>query len=372
MATIFTKWFSSTMGGAPVLTYAAGSFISVLDAALLNGFGSVTLDALVIANNVATLTKNTGHGFLDQQVIEIAGATPAALNGQWRFNRLSNTQGTFYTSGIANQTATGTITAKTPPLGWTKPFSDSGTSRAAFRNNPLTGTGSYLWISDPGSAVPRVRGFAAMTSIDAGTDPFPTDAQSSGGAYFPKPLSALTVNWIVVGDDKGFYYSLQFSNGSLGVFFGDALSAYPSDPWCCFISGTNNNAGTQSVGYLSFTYGNDGLTWMARNHQGASGSILCSKRGLFPNSGYNTQYNYPSPLNNGIIAQAPVYIEQYQGDFRGIMPGYVAFLNNCGSALAPGMVLSGVTGFPDPILCIKESLGALNPYIFGVSLGPWR
>jgi hypothetical protein len=57
------KYFDSTMAGAPSMADAAGNLVAVLDACLVDGVGSVTLDSLVVAGDVATGTLSTGHGF---------------------------------------------------------------------------------------------------------------------------------------------------------------------------------------------------------------------------------------------------------------------------------------------------------------------
>ena len=80
MPTVKTKWFASTMAGAPALSGSVGAMISVLDACLKDGFNLLTLDSLVVASNVATGTK-TSHGYIVNQVVLISGASPAGLNG---------------------------------------------------------------------------------------------------------------------------------------------------------------------------------------------------------------------------------------------------------------------------------------------------
>lgn len=70
-----TKYMSSD-SGAPIMNGTQGSLVNVLDAILVNGYGSKS------------------------------------------------------------------------PAGWTKPF--SGTSKAVYRNSPLTGTGTYYRVYDNG------------------------------------------------------------------------------------------------------------------------------------------------------------------------------------------------------------------------------
>ena len=54
---------TGTDAGVPQLSGTAGALITVLDACLVNGYGSVTLDSITVTSNVATCTKSTGHGF---------------------------------------------------------------------------------------------------------------------------------------------------------------------------------------------------------------------------------------------------------------------------------------------------------------------
>ena len=148
------------MSGAPVLSGTAGTLIAVLDACLVNGFGSVTLNSLVVQNNVATATVSGGHGFAMivgvnnvspgvGPVVRIDGATPAALNGDWRLASVPNsTTFTFAAEGIPDQTATGTITAKRAPAGWAKAF--GGANKAAYQPMPaasgeISSESSWPW-----------------------------------------------------------------------------------------------------------------------------------------------------------------------------------------------------------------------------------
>lgn len=377
MATVPTKWFSSTMGGAPSNSGSAGALISVLDGCFVNGFGTVTLDSLVVSANVATLTKSAGHGFLDQQVIEIAGATPAALNGQWRFTRVSSTSGTFAISGISDQTASGTITAKTPPLGWTKAF--SGTNKAAYKLSDPGSTGAYLRVDDTGTTTARARGYVAMSSVDAGTDPFPTDAQVNGGGYWVKSNGANSTahEWLIAGDGSGMYVSMNYqtpgTNYYISYFFGDSIPLAAGDGYRASLSAA---IAADSGAY--FAYFDGGLNtnsikqWFARNHLGASGAVVAARRGAVNAlSGSSATFAYPSPMTGGLVLASPVLVEQHVGELRGAMPGLIQILNNAGAALAPGTVISGVTGTASPVLLMQDKTGAANG-LFAVSLGPWR
>jgi hypothetical protein len=132
------RYYRSDDAGAPALTGQAGTLIAVLDACLVNGYGSK------------------------------------------------------------------------PGAGWTKPY--SGTNLAAYR----MGSGGsaermYLRVDDSATLVSRVRGFVTMTDISAGTEPFPTDALLSGGAFVSKSLTenATTRPWFLVATPTLFIFHID-------------------------------------------------------------------------------------------------------------------------------------------------------------------
>ena len=75
MADTNVKLIHSGMAGAPTLANVAGNLVSVLNAALVDGFGLNAVDSLVIAGGVATVTRTAGHPFDVDSVALIAGAT---------------------------------------------------------------------------------------------------------------------------------------------------------------------------------------------------------------------------------------------------------------------------------------------------------
>lgn len=246
-------WFSSEMSGAPSLTGIAGSLVTLLDRCLVagQGFGSVTLDSLVVADGVATATCSTGHNFKNHVVVLVAGAVNAALNGEQRIVVTSPTQFEFPMIGVANGAASGSITAKMAPLGWSKPF--SGNSKGAYL--PKTWyCQQYLQCLDnaPPSAnnakVARMRGFESMSGVDTGEAPFPTVAQSANGLQWIKSytLDMLARPWLLFGDGGVFYLFTASSGTTLtrltGYAFGDIGSALAADEYCTLICGEPNDA----------------------------------------------------------------------------------------------------------------------------------
>jgi hypothetical protein len=125
-----TKFFTSAASGAPVLTGQAGSLLGLLDACLVTGYGLLTATSVVVAGGVATATFATPHSALADMVILVAGATPSGLNGEQRVIAHSGNTLTFPTA-VADGTATGVITVRVAPLGWTNPF--TGTNKTAYK-----------------------------------------------------------------------------------------------------------------------------------------------------------------------------------------------------------------------------------------------
>lgn len=211
MPTFNTKWFSSGMAGAPVLSGQAGALLSVLNACLVNGFNLLTLDSLVVAGNVATATKN-GHGYLLHQIIEIAGATPAGLNGQWRVTAITANTFTFTTSGISDQAATGTITAKTAGCGWETPF--TGTNVAVYRSASAQASGNHaVRVTDTGNTTATCLAAEDWTDVN-------TAVNSIRTFYLPKSSTADATarGWNIIADDRTLYFAVSWNGGKRDVF----------------------------------------------------------------------------------------------------------------------------------------------------------
>jgi ABC-type glutathione transport system ATPase component len=173
------NYFHNLQSGAPQLDGLAGSGISVLDAALVNGWGLQTA-TIVVSGGVATLTTPVPHVFELQQVAMVAGATPAGLNGRKRVLSRTSSTITFAAPGEPDGAATGAITVVLAPAGWEKVF--SGTNKAVYRA-PATPDGCrmYLRVDDTVGRNMRVVGYETMGDVDTGGMPFPTGTQLSGG-----------------------------------------------------------------------------------------------------------------------------------------------------------------------------------------------
>lgn len=350
------KYFHAEQTGAPTLNGVQGTLIAVLDACLVNGFGSKTVDSLVVAGNVATVNISTGHSMQPDMVAEIAGATPAGLNGEWRVVSTTSNSFTFTTSGISDQTATGTITTKVAPLGWAKVF--SATNVAVYRASSVEGTRMFLRVDETADGrEATVRGYENMTDASTGTGPFPTVAQVANGVYWPKATTttANARNWTIVGDHRTVYVHIScvdsVTNGwsqalAAGCIFtfGDFKSFKAADPYACIVSGTStlqytsNNALTQSFDF-SRTDNDTSTTgsFFPRAYTAIIGSTAASKRSesFFAANGVNSgapgDVIYPNGPDNSLILVRTLYGENHSGNphIRGRARGAYRTPQNC-------------------------------------------
>lgn len=102
-----------------------------------------------------------------------------------------------------------------PLLGWTEEFDDAANHKVAFRNNPVSGTGSYIQFTDNGpiaanNAFAVMHGYSAMTAIDTGDHRTPPEPASTDNlnnsilkAYANNQPEA--VQYRIIGTDRAFY-----------------------------------------------------------------------------------------------------------------------------------------------------------------------
>ncbi len=205
------KWFHSTMTGAPQQTGAAGGLIAIFDACLLNGFNVNAIDSLAYdsATGLVTCTVNAGHGYQEHQVVEISGADQNEYNGEQRISVIDSTSFSYIPATAPTITpATGTISAKTPPIGgWEKSF--SGTNLAMYKSTGALANQSWLYIDDSGASWPTMRGVKGATAIDAWASEFPASPVDV--------LNTANREWAIVGDESTIYFMLSHTSSSFSL-----------------------------------------------------------------------------------------------------------------------------------------------------------
>lgn len=339
------KWFSWDMQGAPALTGLAGSFITLLDACLLNGFGTLTLTSLVVNAGVATATIGAGHAYKKWSILKLDGANEADLVGEFRVQSVTATSFTFNVPGVADKTATGTITAKVAAIGtWVKAF--SGTNKAAYRSTDPASTGFYLRVNDDGTRatdlgrVASVRGYESMTDIDTGTGPFPTVAQDAEpGARWVKSDTASSASreWHIIGDGKTFYFSGKPATAITGMFvvgFGDIKNFKAPDPYSAMLIYGRSSANGAFTAYMGMYARSTNIYCgfvFARSYTGAAGAVLPTTFWAVPVFGGSSPglgtLGTPCAVD-GRYWVAPIVLQESAALPRGILRGVYEILNN--------------------------------------------
>ena len=328
-------YIHSDMRGAPVLSGTRGTLIALLDAFLVTGFGQVTANSVEVAGGVATASLQPGQGFSLHANIQVAGATPAALNGVSRVIEATETSVKFPTDA-PDGVATGTITIKVAPVGgWQKV--NSATNKAVFRSTDTKGARHYLRIDETGTATfARVRGFEAMTTIDAGTGMYPTNALVNGGGYWSKSTqaNATPVVYDLIADSR--FFLLRICPGGVdnpsydaGCFrgFGDPLSLSPSgDVFAsCLSCGGHGNTSSLYGGFETASSPPDGSCYGARTLAGTGGAVILDTKPFIGNaSAYSGSDGflgpYPSPVD-GQLKFSQRFLFEGNPVPRAIVPG---------------------------------------------------
>lgn len=359
---------NSGMSGAPSLSNTLSSLIGVLTAGLQDGFGSVTVNTLTVAANVATATVSSGHQFAMigscGPVIRIAGASPSGLNGDWRINVTDSTHFTFATTGIADQTATGTITAKRAPAGFSVAF--SGTNKAVFRADDVTGNRLFLRVDDGYTGYSRIVGYESMTDADTGTAAFPTDAQQSGGLYVYKATAANRA-WTLFSDGRFLYFFCDATGGdgwSGGFAFGDMASYLSPDAYGALLCASSSSLGSFYLAHLNDT----AATYLARASTQTGGSIAGSRKSIAATSGIGAGTQVYPGIGNDLQVWPVEVLEAYTRA-RGLMPGLWNPNHTLATLPAHGSVHENIIGLEGRTLRMQH-MGAGRGLID--LTGPWR
>lgn len=239
---------------------------------------------------------------------------------------------TFTVANSPATPATGTITAKIAPAGWTKSY--SGTNKAAYRM--LAGNQRYLRVDDTGTTSARVVGYEAMTGVDTGTNAFPTDIQVSGGLYINKSSVADTSSrgWIIVATDRLAHIFIN-AGPTAGLIcgtqsFGDIKSFAAGDQYQTVLiaqtSYSSSGVGSYAALALTAAYGSTTAgNYIARAYTQVGGGLAIGKHvdaakvgSLSTNLG-GGGLPYPNPADGGLYL-SPLFVHE-AGALRGTVPG---------------------------------------------------
>lgn len=381
------KHFDSSMAGAPALTVAsstsAGQLIAILDACLKDGFGLVTVTSLVVAGGVATATLSGGNPAKIDTVVLVAGATPAELNGEKKVTSITANTVVFDATGIADQTATGTITLKMAPAGWMKSF--SGTNLAAYKSGDAGATGCLLRVDDTGATEARVVAYESMTDINTGVGRTPSDAQVSGGEFIPRGnTTAGTRKWWVIANARFVIIGIAFHSTAPDSYlistFGDTASRKSGDAYKfgVFAPVATKQAVAPAVAdSVCVNTGGVGC-YLMRSYTQVGGSVsvtMCwnkraSSGGVSSGQSNAQHWSYPNGPDNGLLLSDVTVTEDLSQMLRATLPGVYAVPQSIGgSVFAQDEKVSGIAAIPGRTLMAK--LIAATGLVFIDVTGPW-
>ncbi|WP_313603976.1 hypothetical protein [Comamonas jiangduensis] len=383
------KWAVSSMTGAPTLNGTAGSMIALLDAFLVNGFGTKAVDSAQVTSGVCRLAITGGSAALDHCVIQLAGVTGdgVVLNGNQRVKTAVATYVEF-ACDLPDGPLTGTITFKIAPLGWEKVFSK--TNVAVYRSTDVSGTRAYYRIDDTQTLYARVQMYEAMSDVDTGVAVSP---QAPIGGYFWHKRSAAAatgVYWALFGDSRGFYFCAAPNSGSApgalngyglyAHYAGDINSYRSGDAWSSTLTGAPTTTYSDINGCVFSTAEATGLT-LIRMSGGVGAAIQVSRSvwGGAVSGNASAHGPFPSRADNGLRLSEIIVSDGAMANFgpRGAFPGaYHCTQSGVLAAFGSAVKLDdGQRSFGGRKLA-SVGCGALSGVAVGCGFfdatGPWR
>lgn len=325
------KYLHSEMSGAPVLIGRKSSLNAFLHATLVTGFDLKTVTSLSVTGGVARVLYSAPHSAEVESVILIDGITGAlaSLNGEQKITAKPAAGELQFKTTLADGTATGTITIKMAPLGWSRVYQEGDVS--VYKSNDVMSSGHCLRVDDTDAMHVRVLGYETMSDANTGTGRFPLTSQVAGptpalGGYWSKGSNASDnpIGWTFFGDTRFFMYGPKAyqsqyadanSRAQYGLAhlrgFGDPLALRPSgDPYGtvlgCGISEDHYYSTNAGVG--SFSLGIGASLFTPRNFTGLGTSTphhcftYASPMGVENLSGCARTYHgdFPSPIDGGL------------------------------------------------------------------------
>lgn len=345
MATFPVKWYASDMQGAPSLgDTSAGALAALLKAVLVTGFGTLTLNSLVwdAAEGAAKATIAAGHAYKQDSVIEVGGASPAAYNGEHRVKKVSTTEVWFdLDGGNPGASASGTLTMKVAPLGWTLTHESADGMVAIYRPTDVSASGNVSlridntafsgWVGTSYIAyLAKVQLVEDVVDINTYTliydQRWPCTKRYSDG------------RWDLIGDPQFFYFlpAYGISNYQVVYCFGYLKSVRPGDRYHAVLmhypstsANDSNRSWNNGAGTGQSLYHNNALAFDDANYRGMArpfsqlfGTVSWWIKGLFSRYGNGTAV--PNGADNGFyMATEPPMVMESGNHIRGYLPGII-------------------------------------------------
>ncbi|ENW05754.1 hypothetical protein [Acinetobacter beijerinckii] len=365
------KFYVHTNTNAPQLQNVFGCMIDVLDACLVNGFGSQSVATLTASGTTVTATYGSGHNYLQYQVTKIAGVNQTEFNGEHRILTVPNANTITFqlASAPTVTTATGTITSSLPQLGWLKPF--SGTGKAAYRSsNTLLASRPYLRVIDaldPAytstyAKYAKVGIVEDMSDIDTmfgvqapyeSTAPDRNWTATGSGAtvlngwsrwYYATSVAGNTTgpdttapangnrSWILVGNKDYFFIlpsTTSLDTNALTYGFGAFQTLLNSDSANTFLSSTLNYVAANSsfikgssTSLASAVVSDVLLLQRKYTNESISNNASVLSLGITTNMGSGTTNYLATVATTSTIPQSPIFIKELTNVLRGQIPNF--------------------------------------------------
>jgi hypothetical protein len=391
------KFFHSGMPGALGVTTsttlsASQGLQRIFNQCLVTGFNQLTATSLSVTSGVASLGLPGGHGYEEDVVLLISGATPSNLNGQKRVLSVAANSVTFAAAGVPDGAATGTITSILAPAGWEEIGTglDNMLGGRIFRSLDPTATGRYFRIGGNGSSI-------SLTSIVG------RESESSGWGsqvmpYYAAPSSG-QVNgpWLLIADSKTVYFVIGTvsingtSNGGSCIGFGDFKSFAPTDGYNAFVGGTNTASATTTItgvlaenplGYCALTTAASPM-YLNRSVSGAPGAVQAllsaesywgGTAGMSGAVANPAAPAYPNGPNNSLLLSRFLITET--AGVRGHLRGFYATPHNIHTSFTQQQRIVGQGSFAGRRLMAIKTGPNSTTTSFGLAFiditGPWE
>ena len=369
-------WMHSGQVGAPQMGGVEGSngqMLQVLDACLINGFNTQTATTVSKTETTVKLTFGVSHGYVERQLLLIAGATDAKLNGKHRV--IAVTENTVTIDAVGVGSITGTITSKIAPLGFESIFGSTDPLKRAYRskNVQTTRTVLYLDMSLPtshgyNSTNPAKRAMVDMcenmttlgVQINSYTSSFNDKPTVQNGKMFWYQARNNTKNgavnagtnlkWVLFGNGDYFYFLPAWQVHDLSATrllqrdlfgFGDVKDLDGTSSYDCFWAGVSGTNDEQSISYAanggringiptSFNYSTDraySAGFYIKSSSGVGGlqqfslvtsGVISTSHSSNSGSAYSVQWIYTAfPNKSGSsLLSTPLYSMIKDTDYR--------------------------------------------------------
>lgn len=208
------KHYQNTMKGIPQLGNTWGSMIRLLDAVLVTGFNIVpilNLSKATPTSITATINLGSDHGFIDRQVVRIAGSTNG-WNGDYKVLSADASSITIECTAEHPSVISGTTTCFTAPLDFEIVHQTPAMSvepKRAYRSTNPESLGLILLIHDfcaPGGNASGAK-FAKVAIVSS-----MSDIDTITGVQMPYSEANPQRNWTFSGGVHGWakwYYKTQ-------------------------------------------------------------------------------------------------------------------------------------------------------------------